>query len=180
VSLERISKHDDYRDFLLFLANEKRSLHKRFSFQIFAKKLGVSKSYLKMVVDKKRHISIDRVFAVSRYFKLSDIENQYFIFLFLMNTTKDKSARNFFNVILKSHVVRSEYNRPQIDSTDSVSDEPILSFDWVKLCVRDVLRLNEGGMSLTDLHRRMGGDSFVSYDELKTTLYDAGTSGSHR
>ncbi len=66
---ERLSILDfeDYRDYIKHVMAEYKLKNKSHSFKRFSNKTGLSKSYLKMISDKKRHVSIDNLFVISDY-----------------------------------------------------------------------------------------------------------------
>jgi len=80
-------KFKDYRDYLKQIFQIKKNKNPHFSFQSFATKVGFTKSYLKMVIDKKRHVSVDKFLVVADYFKLSDDIKQYIVVQILSATS---------------------------------------------------------------------------------------------
>ena len=167
----KILEFQDYRDYLRSLVDEKKQLLKnRFSFQIFSQSLALSKSYLKMVIDKKRHISIERIFQISSYFKLSNVENQYFIFLFLKNTSKNKNIVSFFETILQTYKIRwasGSFNNERLPENPQ---SLYYSFQWLQMSLAEVLQLEPNGMTAETAHQLLGGDLIASIDEINGGL----------
>ena len=94
----------DYRDFVEYFFLRQKSQNRNLSYQNTATKMGTSKSYLKLVIDKKRHMSIEKVGKFCDVFKLSDQERQIFLFLFLRDTCSDKLIKEIFKTTLYSFV----------------------------------------------------------------------------
>lgn len=133
--MKPIVKYKDYRDFILDKVQENKKKTNIFSFQMMASKLGTTKSYLKLVIDKKRQISLEKVVPTCKLFKLSDFERQYFIFLYLKNTVQDQGVKIFFEHILKSY---EAYERePPRHESNSVLKEDINSIfrNWVSMAI---------------------------------------------
>jgi uncharacterized protein (TIGR02147 family) len=103
---------EDYRDFIKQRLEKMRAENSFFSFQYCAKKMKTSKSYLKLVIGKKRHITLTKITALSELLKLTPEEQPYFVFLFLRDIAKDQVLREYFNTILlnlaDSEVYRNE------------------------------------------------------------------------
>ena len=116
----QITDFQDYRDFLQAKLAKMKAQNRKFSFQYCSQKLGTTASYLKLVVSKKRHISLDRISKISALFKLNEFDRQYFTFLFLQNTTQDAELTQYFDGILSTLKHRKlvsgeaqEYKGPQ-------------------------------------------------------------------
>ena len=95
-----ITTYRDYRILLKDLFEQRKSAKKNFSYQYCAKKLGTSRSYLKLVIDRKHQIKLDKVSSITRLFRLTEFETQYFTFLYLMNTTEDPGLNRYFDLAL--------------------------------------------------------------------------------
>jgi uncharacterized protein (TIGR02147 family) len=91
-----IENYRDYRkyisDFFLF---RKKSTPK-FSLAFCARKLKTSTPYLKHVMAGRRHISLEKIHAISNLFSLNAFEIRCFIFLFLAEVTQDKELKEYF------------------------------------------------------------------------------------
>jgi uncharacterized protein (TIGR02147 family) len=96
-----ITQFDDYRDYLKSLFAKNRELNSKFSFQYCARRMGTSRGYLQQIIEKRRHLGLDNVPAVSRLFKLDSFEKEYLTFLVLYGQTKDLEIRVRFASILK-------------------------------------------------------------------------------
>lgn len=148
----------DYRDYLKFqVAKKKSSPTKSFSYQGFATKVGVSKTYLKLVVEKKNHASLDRLFDICTYFDLTDFEMQFIVFLFLKNTSETKKSIHFFNSILKSYVT----TRPEV-LNEGVQNYYKNFDDWVSTALRELTSLHGYQHDSAWIQNKLGGTELVS------------------
>ncbi|MFZ4403175.1 MAG: TIGR02147 family protein [Pseudobdellovibrionaceae bacterium] len=95
-----ITQYKDYREYIkeLFLFNKKHQT--KFSYQYSAKYLKVSRTYLSHIIEKKRHISLDKIPGLCKLFKLTSFEKQYLTFLVLKNTIGDKEMSDYFYGVL--------------------------------------------------------------------------------
>ena len=71
------------------------------TFQSFANHAGTAKSYLKLVIEKERHVSLDKISVVSSFFKFSDFEKQCFTYLVIKNTCKDPEIETHFDILFQ-------------------------------------------------------------------------------
>jgi transcriptional regulator with XRE-family HTH domain len=99
--MKPIFEFSDYRDFLKerfqMIKGEKRST----SLETVARKIGLSKPFLTLVLNKKRHMSLDSVAHLEAGFKLTPAEREYLIFLICFNVIADSSTKDFFAVVLR-------------------------------------------------------------------------------
>jgi len=114
-----ICRFHDYRELLAHLVLEKKRTQKNFSYQSFANKFGTSKSYLKLVVDKKRHIHMDKISSLCDFFGFNSFEREFFLFLFLKNVSEDPWVRDFFTSIQLSYVAQSDKSSPNSSELSS-------------------------------------------------------------
>jgi len=160
-----IINFSDYRDFLKLKVDEKKQFAK-FSYQSFANKLGVTKSYLKLVVDKQRHISIEKAFPISRFFGLNAFESQYFYFMVLKNSLTDSTDSEFFDSILKSYSAfrRCDYNiTPELENSEYF-------YNWVNMAILSLVGLRDFNLDLEWIHKKLGGELVVSRDEIERSV----------
>ncbi len=103
----------DYRSYLKDFYKEKKAGQSSFSYQIIANKAGFkSKSFFPQVVDGKRNLSEESVFALGNFFKLSEKEFKYFKSLVDFNQARTHAQKEHFfkalldlNVNVKSKVI---------------------------------------------------------------------------
>lgn len=94
-------EYDDYRRLLSDKFKILKATQKKMSLEMIAKKIGISRSFLKMIMDKQRHISIDKLASVAKAFKMDRHEKNYFIFLACKALVKDSDTEDFFGNILR-------------------------------------------------------------------------------
>lgn len=108
-------EYDDYRTLLKEKFEYLKSTTKKLSLEYLAKKIGISKSFLKMVLDGDRHISLDKLAAVAETFEMKRDEKNYFIFLACRNSVDDKEMGTFFDGILKTLATRKGSYFPNVE-----------------------------------------------------------------
>ncbi|WP_374073665.1 TIGR02147 family protein [Bdellovibrio bacteriovorus] len=96
-----IYEYDEYREYLRDKFTYLKSTYKKMSLEFLAKKIGISKSFLKMVLDGERHLSMDKLVSVVKAFEMSRDEKSFFIFLACKNMVDDKDMNSFFGNLLK-------------------------------------------------------------------------------
>ena len=96
-----IGQFPDYRDFLKEKFLFEKSKKYAFSLQFCADKLKVSKTFVKLVLDKKRHFSIDTIPSLWDLFKFDSKERLYFTFLFCRSISNNAQLKTHFDLILQ-------------------------------------------------------------------------------
>lgn len=152
IKSKNIIYYQDYRDFLADQFEKNKQRNKNISYAAYAMKLGSTKSYLKLLSQKKRHSSLDRIVKISVLFKLSNIESQYLIFLFLYQTTKEAEIKSYFKKILynlKDRVLLTErlpelsLPTPVLNVEPSSNNGRILYKTWTHLAVYTMVKLKD-------------------------------------
>lgn len=69
--------HDDYRALLKELVAERKATDARVNFQQMSLAVRVPKSYLSKVMHGGAHLSVDQLYLVGKYLKLTDEEQRY-------------------------------------------------------------------------------------------------------
>lgn len=108
---------DDYRDFLDYCFKERKKKVPSTSFQGFALASQRSRAYLKNVLSKKRHLSLEAISDVSEYFNFSEYEQEYVLYQFLASQVSIKNVKNHFETtlkILKQQIIQSHKRQNQI------------------------------------------------------------------
>jgi hypothetical protein len=90
----------DYRDFLLQHFNRVRAGNPSFSFQYCARRLKTSKSYLKLVTQRRRHITLSKITVLSDLLKLSEYDRKLLLYLFLRDVAKDAVLSRYFSEVI--------------------------------------------------------------------------------
>lgn len=96
-----ITEFHDYRLFLKALFLWKKSGNKGFSYEYCAKRIRLSKSYLKQVFGREIHVRIDRISAMASLFRMSAFERQYFAVLLIENQVREPQMKRYFKEILQ-------------------------------------------------------------------------------
>lgn len=140
--MKKIFEYDDYRVFLKEVFEFKKEKTFFFSYQYCANKLNTSKSYIKLIIDRKRHMSLDKVNAVAVLFDIPEEDRRFFLLLFLYNTAQDKVLReSFFDILTKMRYLRK---RDQDFSSQVVEDDKENLFnDWLKMAIHPLVKLSD-------------------------------------
>lgn len=123
---KKFFEYTDYRKLLkdIFAASKKEGA--RISLQNWALKLKVSKTFVKYILDGKRHLALDMVVPTARFFKMSTEEEHYLTFLLCKNSVKEKKIGELFEGILST--LRFQANDPQKEILNKdLSNEPFFS-----------------------------------------------------
>lgn len=168
--MKTIVEYEDYRDFILDKLQERKKKSKVFSFQLISSKLGTTKSYLKLVVDKKRQISLEKVVPICKLFKLTDFELQYFIFLYLKNIVKDQVVKTFFEHILKSYRAY-EREPPRHESSTVVKDDINYLFrNWVSMAIMGLADFHNYEHTPEWIQKMLGGPQIISLLQVRRSM----------
>ncbi|MBO9667552.1 MAG: hypothetical protein J7501_12155 [Bdellovibrio sp.] len=95
-----IGSYPDYRDFLKEKFVQEKAKKYTFSLQFCADKLDVSKTFVKLVLDKKRHFSLDTLPLLWDLFKLTEKERMYFTFLFCRTICRNELLKHQFDFVM--------------------------------------------------------------------------------
>lgn len=98
---KKVYDFNDYRDFLEYCFKERKKKVPTTSFQGFALASQRSRAYLKNVLSKKRHLSLEAIEDVSQYFNLSIYEQEYVLYQFLASQVSIKQVKTHFDTTLK-------------------------------------------------------------------------------
>ena len=135
-----ITSYSDYRDFLRDLFSFEKARRKPFSFQYCAKRLGTSKSYLKLVIEKRRQISMAKVSLIWKLFRLNEFEQQYFTLLFLRATAADARLEKHFDLILNRLKLRIQYAGAH-EQRQSAPEKEAVFQSWLYMVIHSMARL---------------------------------------
>ncbi len=93
---------EDYREYLASIYERRRVSHPRASsYLAFARRAGLSKTYIRHVLAKERHLRLDHVPAVLRAFHVERDEFQYFTLLVCRNLSQDRDMIDQFACALR-------------------------------------------------------------------------------
>jgi uncharacterized protein (TIGR02147 family) len=106
-----VEEYDDYRILLNDLFLREKKINPHFSYEYCAKRIGGTKSYLKLIFQKKNHTSISKLPKISKLFKLNAEELEYLLFLYLKNSSSEEELNKYFDKILQDIRSRLEHSR---------------------------------------------------------------------
>lgn len=92
----------DYRDLLKEKFAAEKAKKYSFSLQYCADRLQVSKTFVKLVFDKKRHFSMDTLPRLWDLFKLTHKERLHLTFLFCHTISDSDLLKNQFALVMKN------------------------------------------------------------------------------
>jgi len=105
--MKKIFDYLDYRDYLREYYEEKKVENPFFSYKLFGRMVDIDQSYLAKVLIKERHIAQKSIRKFVEYFKLSDIEAEYFeTLVHFIKAKTDKQSRLFFEKLLSFKEVK--------------------------------------------------------------------------
>ena len=152
---ETIWNYADYRDYLKDLFDTRKKQNSRFSFQFCALKLNTSRSYLKLIFDKSRHINASKLGPISLLFKLNPFEKQVLVFLFLKTVADDQWVGEYCDKVLKS--MGSRYKDQKFSQLEFDKDESILNQECLHLLIDALADLPEYKQSVDWIYTALLG-----------------------
>lgn len=94
---ENIYEYTDYREFLSFLYHLNKKEDAQFSHRVMARALGfTSPNFLKLVIDKERHIGKGSVDKIVSGLRLSKKESEYFSYCVFFAKAKTTVEKNYY------------------------------------------------------------------------------------
>lgn len=163
-------KYSDYRIYLNDYVSWKKSDNAKFSYGYFAKVLGTTKSYLKLVVSQQRNISLDMIIKISTLLKHTHFERQYFLFLYLENYSEDTEMKVYFRAMLNNFVIDGAPRNPVIELQDEKKYAAMR--DWVMLSISGLAACKSYEHQADWIHRQLGGDVIVSKRQVREAMDD--------
>ena len=163
-------KYTDYRDYFfeLFLKRKKQS--PSFSYQYCSTKLKTSRSYLKLVFTKKRHITLEKLNPICNLFKLSAIEKQWALFLFLKNTASDKEMKSFLSSIVSSYNTHTEREKENFFKTLADSNKKNIFTHWLNITILGLMDLKDFKWDAHWIFSKITPLETVTVDLVKSTM----------
>lgn len=140
-----IFEYDDYQEALKDLIEVRKNIGLPFSYRWFSMKAGfTSPNYLHLILDRKRHLSIEAIEKVLTIFGLKGKEAEYFRLLVHFNKAKTPTERaEIGKQMLK---IRSQANLKYLKTAQM---DYYLS--WKNIAVRECLLLNKDGLTASEL-----------------------------
>lgn len=134
-NLRKKSDYKDYRDYFKDLFLEKKKNNKVYSYQYCALKLDVSSSYLKLVFNKTRHISLEKLSELSEFFGLDLFEKQWITHLFLYTTCEDLELKKYFKTVVASCLAYQSQSRDKTDTAFEKKFENQIFSNWLLMTI---------------------------------------------
>lgn len=161
-------KYSDYRVYLSDCVDWKKAVSSKYSYGYFAKELGTTKSYLKLVTSRKRNMSIDKVIKVSKIFKHSLPERHYFVFLFMENRSDDAEVKAYFRSILKNFTPGGEPRHPVVEPKEEKKYQAMR--DWLMLSISGLAACKKYEHDADWIHLQLGGDLIASKAQVQEAM----------
>lgn len=172
LDIQDVYDYSDYRKYLNDRYWYVKKTKPHVSFQHFAEKTSLSKSYLKLVISGKRHITLDKLETVTNYLNISSAEKIFFIFLFLMNTSKEAQVRDYFGMVVS--LLKNRKNRRNVvpDVAKIAHQEMYDSVwgSWLPMTVHAMATLPDFEANAEWIRAKLADSSSLSLEEIKKVL----------
>lgn len=131
----------DYRDFLKDRFEQLQSQLKSFSLQACASRAKISKSLLQFLLNKKRHIGLDKLPGLARALKLTADEEYFVCLMICKGTSQSAEIKDHFERILdrvRHHYVQTSEKAP----ISSEGDDRSLYHNHLFMILQTFVRLD--------------------------------------
>lgn len=95
-----ITDYINFRSYLKDFINQKKVQNSKYSISFYSSQIGASNAYLKMVINGKRSLNLDKGNLLAQKLKLNQIETSYFITMVLLSEAKTDQLKNYYKSIL--------------------------------------------------------------------------------
>lgn len=110
-----IFEYDDFRPYLKDLYLYTKRINPKFSYRLFAKRVGIpSSAYLPLLIDGRRNLVNGNITRVALAFRLTKEEHQYFEALVQFSQAKDQETRRYYSELLRN-IRKDKVGRPLSD-----------------------------------------------------------------
>jgi uncharacterized protein (TIGR02147 family) len=142
-----ITSYEDYRDYLKACFLQRKERNPSFSFQHCGNQLKTSKVYLKLVIEKRRHVGLAKISGLWKLFEMDLVEQQYFTVMVLKATTPEKALRSYFDDILGSLHGRlkyvGKYENPRAPEGLKGDEKETVFRGWVNMAIYGLARFDD-------------------------------------
>jgi len=122
----------NYREYIRDYITSNKNNNSKYSLIYFSRAIKVSDSYLKLVVNGKRSLNIDKANQLAEKFKLKSIETSYFLTLIMLENAKSESMKHYYqNILLNYKSMSINYTHKQQENISIFQD--ILSWEIFSL-----------------------------------------------
>ena len=134
-NMPNIYNYLNYREWLLDFYREKKAAKSSYSYMLFATAAGFkSKSFLADVIEGKKNLSAESIFALSTVLCLSEIEFTYFKNLVAFNQAKTHVQKDhFFKLLVESNRL--------VQSKLVLSDKYAFYSEWYHNTIRELVTI---------------------------------------
>lgn len=152
-----IFDYQAYREFIKDYVELQRNLDLKFSYIYYSKAIKASDSYLKLVVNGKRSLNLDKANLLASKFKLKPVDTSYFLTLIMLESAQSESMKQYYQDILLNYKGLSMTYGNKHPHTISVFND-ILSWELFSLIGVDgfrddpewiIKKLNRRGLNKT-------------------------------
>lgn len=131
MTIKKIMDFDDYKQFLTHLEQERSSFSRGFRSRL-AEAIGCNNAYISQILNTNTHLSLEQALKLSRYFKLTNEEECYFLFLVEYARAGTPALRERFKLLLNE--IKDKYldikGRVKQQSSLSVEAQTIYYSHW--------------------------------------------------
>jgi uncharacterized protein (TIGR02147 family) len=106
MAIKKVFEFDDYKTFLSHLEQERAHFSRGFRSRL-AEEIGCNNAFISQVLNTHAHFSLEQSISLCNYFKLSDEEERYFLFLVELARAGTPALREWFRTLLDE--IRDKY-----------------------------------------------------------------------
>jgi transcriptional regulator with XRE-family HTH domain len=119
-----------YKNLIKEKLTELKSINSKYTFEALAKAMNIHKPYLSRVLNQKGDFNKDQLFLCAKFLKLTELETEYFYFLFEENTCYVPERKNQLAVRLEEYTKRSLKSDSLYSSQSSKNHQIARSDDY--------------------------------------------------
>lgn len=161
---------ESYKDYIL-RKMELNGLKSRGEFSRFAEFLGVNTSYVSQVLKSDKHFSLEQIAKCSKYFSLTESEEDYLIHLNQFDRAGTNELRHYFEKKLKKLREKSSKVSEVLKPHKSLSleDQSVFYSNWYYSAIRLATDI-EGNNSISELAHSLKLNSSLVADTVHFLL----------
>jgi uncharacterized protein (TIGR02147 family) len=139
----------DYRSYLKGVLSRRTTINPAYSLRAFARQLGLAPSSMSLVLQKKRHISLETAQMFARKLGLSGVEHEFFLSLVLLETSERAEERATAKERTRFLREETRFHNVSLDSFRAIAD-------WYHLPIVEMTRMDRFEFSPPEVARRLG------------------------
>lgn len=164
----------DYRNYLKYRFLEMKKKKTGVSLEFMARRIGVTRSFVNLVLNGKRHIGLDMIFRFASFFSFSLFEFQYFFFAAISSTVKDKEGKVYIETVLGSFKAISNRNKNNVAITSKtfalLDENRVIFHDWVLNAIICMSSIRGFKYEPKWLHKMLGGNAVLDISTVQAAL----------